>query len=72
MSTYVGYNLVQARIRERIERHGSLRAAARVLKVSPPYLCRLLKGEKKEGSDSLLRKLGLKREIRFAKLDALK
>lgn len=68
MSEYVGYELVQARINKLAERHGSLRAAARVLKVSAPYLCRLQKGEKKEGSDALLRKLGIRREIRFTVL----
>jgi AraC-like DNA-binding protein len=61
-----GYELVQEQIRKRIERHGSLRAAARVLGVSAPYLCRLFKGEKREGSDALLRKLGIRREVTFS------
>ena len=68
MSHYIGYELVQERIALHVVKHGSLRAAARVLKVSAPYLCRLAKGEKKEGSDALLRKIGIRREIRFSVL----
>lgn len=60
-----GYELVQEQIRKRAQRHGSLRAAARVLRVSAPYLCRLLKGEKREASDTLLRKLGIRRQVIF-------
>lgn len=60
-----GYELVQEQIRKRVAQHGSLRAAARVLKVSAPYLCRLLKGEKREGSEALLKKLGIRRDVKF-------
>jgi hypothetical protein len=56
-----------AMLRERIEalttKHGSLRAAARVLGVDPSYLLRLRDGSKTNPSDALLRKLKLRRVV---------
>jgi len=43
--------------------HGGLRKAARVLQIDHAYLWRLKMGQKKNPSLSILRKLGLKREI---------
>jgi len=51
------------------EQHGSLRAAARVLNVDAGYLSRLQTGEKNNPSDSLLRKLKLKRKVTYEAID---
>jgi hypothetical protein len=47
-------NVLQQRINELVERHGSIRAAARVLDVDPVYLYRLSTGEKDACAASLL------------------
>ena len=47
------------RIVDLCHQHGSLRAAARVLKMDHAYLSRLLSGEKSNPSAPTLRKLGL-------------
>lgn len=47
------------------KRHGSLRAAARVLKIDHGYLCRMKAGAKLNPSDAVLRKLGLRRMVQF-------
>ena len=46
-----------------IAKHGGLRAAARVLKMTPQYLYRLQAGEKDNPSEKMLRKLGLRRAV---------
>lgn len=46
-------------------KHGSLRAAARVLRVDAGYLSRLRNGSKTEPSAALLRKLGLRRVVTY-------
>ena len=60
-------------LRERIieleKRHGSLRAAARVLQIDPAYLLRLRDGEKTNPSATTLRKLGLKKGIVYVLAD---
>lgn len=53
------------RIAELVEQHGSLRAAARVLDVDPGYLSRLSSGAKDEPSDTLLRRMGLRRVVSY-------
>lgn len=55
------------RIHELAVRHGSLRAAARVMKIDPGYLSRLSSGEKKEPSQSVLRRLGLRRVVTYVR-----
>lgn len=55
--------IVGEAIRLKVEQHGSLRAAAKVLGVSAPYLCRFRHGQKRNPSDRLLRRLGLVRKI---------
>jgi len=55
--------LLKTKIEQLIYQHGSLRAAARVLKIDPAYLHRLLNGEKNAPSEKILRKLGLKRIV---------
>ena len=51
------------RIRELVQRHGSLRAAAAVLRCDHAYLCRMQHGEKSEPSKEFLRKLGLRKIV---------
>ncbi len=46
-------------------RYGGLRAAARQLQVSASYLVRLRDGWYDKPSDKLLRRLRLKREVRY-------
>ena len=47
------------RVLELVDQHGSLRAAARVLKIDHAYLSRLSSGEKVRPSAEVLRKIGL-------------
>lgn len=47
------------------KQHGSLRAAARVLKIDHAYLHRLKACTKLNPSDTVLRKLGLRRTVQF-------
>jgi hypothetical protein len=54
---------IKKRVDELAKRHGSLRAAARVLKLTPAYLSRLRSGEKINPSDKVLKKLGLRRSV---------
>lgn len=56
-------NGLRRRIQVLAKHHGSLRAAARVLEIDHAYLSRLQDGLKLEPSDSILRKLGLKRVV---------
>ena len=58
-------SLLRARIQELSKQHGSLRAAARVLEIDPGYLSRLQDGGKTEPSDEILRKLGLRRVVKY-------
>lgn len=44
-----------------VDRHGSLRAAARVIGVNYAYLSRLRNSQKIDPSDEVLRKIGLRR-----------
>ena len=59
-------NLLQQRIAELAERHGSIRAAARVLSVDHAYLYRLSTGEKCDPGEDLLCKLQLRRVVSFS------
>lgn len=56
--------IVGQAVEAKVKQHGSLRAAARVLRVTPAYLCRLRQGKMRNPSDALLRKLDLVREVR--------
>ena len=53
------HKLVNAAIIKAQNRHGSLRAAARALKIDPGYLQRLKTGEASNPSDNILRRLRL-------------
>lgn len=63
-------SVLQQRIRELAERHGSIRAAARVLEVDHAYLYRLSTGEKDDPGEALLRKLKLRRVVTYVRTDA--
>ena len=56
------------RIDELVMQHGSLRALARVMECSPPYICRLRSGVTKNPGPAVLRKLGLRRVVKFERL----
>jgi hypothetical protein len=58
-------NLLQRRINEAAEHHGSIRAAARVLQIDHIYLWRLMNGDKHNPADALLRKLGIRRVVTY-------
>ena len=55
--------MLAKRIKELEKKHGGLRAAARVLNVDPGYLSKLRDGKKDNPSDSLLKKLKLRRIV---------
>lgn len=56
------------RVQEVARQHGSLRAAARALTVDHAYLSRLQSGEKTDPSEAVLRKLGLRRLVLYARV----
>lgn len=56
-------SLLRERIVEEVERRGSLRAAAKSLRVDHVYLWRLMHGKKDNPGDELLRKLKLNRIV---------
>lgn len=58
------------RVSELVERYGSLRAAARVLRVDHGYLHRLRDGSKKEPSHALLRRMGLRRVVHYVRISS--
>ena len=53
------------RIAELTERHGSLRAASRVIGVDASYLSRLASGEKEHPLKPILDKLGLRQVVSY-------
>ena len=55
---------LSARLRDLVQAHGSQRAAARHLGISPQYVCDLLKGRREPGP-AVLKKLGLRRDVRI-------
>lgn len=59
--------VLQDVVRELIARHGGVRPAARVLKVSAAYVSRLARGEKIWPSDRLLQKLGVARIVAYVR-----
>jgi hypothetical protein len=60
---------LQERITELAQQHGSLRAAARVLQMDSGYLLRLSTGEKVEPGPAILRKLGLRKVVTYARVE---
>ena len=59
---------LEGRIRELETQHGGLRPAARVLDCDVAYLLRLRNGEKKNPSDAMLEKMGLKRVVTYERI----
>lgn len=59
-------NLLQRRLQQFADKHGSIRAAARVLQVDHAYLSRLIDGTKANPSEQLLRKVGLRRLVSYS------
>lgn len=57
------------RVNQLIARHGSLRAAARVIDVDASYLSRLRDGEKVNPSAVILRRMGIKRVVSYELLE---
>jgi hypothetical protein len=55
-----------------VERHGGVRAAARVIKVNYAYLSRLRSGEKTNPTDAVLRKLGLRKIVVYAPIKPMR
>lgn len=62
-----GVNDIASRIRELDAQHGGLRAAARAIDCDAAYLKRLQDGEKTNPSDTMLRKLGLKKIVVYVR-----
>jgi transcriptional regulator with XRE-family HTH domain len=60
-----GYTELSEIVRWRIVEHGGLRAAARALGMSAPYLMRLRDGEKTNPTPETLRKLGARKEVKY-------
>lgn len=56
-------NLLQLAVTDAVARHGSYRAAGKVLGFDHAYLHKLATGEKDNPSEVLLRKLGLRRTV---------
>jgi hypothetical protein len=57
----MGDGMIMLAINRAVKRHGSLRAAARALRIDAGYLSRLRVGFKAQPSAAVLRKLGLRR-----------
>ena len=60
--------IVDTRIKELVEQHGSLRAAAKAIDMDAGYLSNLAKGKRQCPSDGTLHKLGLRRVISYERL----
>lgn len=60
---------LQLRVAELAAKHGSLRAASRVLGVDAGYLSRLHSGQKTNPDKAVLRKLGLREVVTYERID---
>ena len=63
-------NLLQKRIAAAVKQAGSIRAAARALRVDHVYLWRLINGKKDNPGDALMRKLKLQRVVTITYKDS--
>ena len=59
---------IQKAAKAAIKKHGGLRKAARVMGISPAYLCRLQNGERTNGSPETLAKLGIRRRVIYSQV----
>ena len=62
--------ILQECVEALVAKHGSVRAAARVLEVDHAYLYRLRTGEKRDPGETLLRRLGLRRVVSYERTKA--
>ncbi|MCK7461164.1 MAG: helix-turn-helix domain-containing protein [Sphingobacterium sp.] len=67
MSTLYDSSGVRALLLKLADQHGSQKALARHLGISPTYLCDVIKG-KREAGTTVLEALGLVRVVRYAKI----
>lgn len=65
-------SVLQQRAAELIADHGSTRAAGRAVKLNHAYLYRLSTGEATEPTESVLRKLQLRRIVSYERTDGVK
>lgn len=56
---------LRQRVQALTKQHGGLRAAARAIGLSAPYLVRLREGKHPQPSDATLRKLGMVRTVKL-------
>lgn len=56
---------IQRIIERLVKQHGGLRRAAEAVGINAPYLCRLRYGERKNPSERVLKKLGIKRVVSY-------
>ena len=61
VSTMTKRTTLAERINKLVERHGSLRNVAKITETEPAYLSRLRSGKKMWPSETVLKRLGLKR-----------
>jgi transcriptional regulator with XRE-family HTH domain len=59
--------ILQQKAREAIDKYGGVRDAARALGLSASTISLLASGQRKNASESTLRKLGLTKEVRAIK-----
>ena len=59
-------NEIQLAAERLIKQHGGLRKAGRAVGIKAPYLSRLHRGEQSNPGSSILRKLGLTREVSYS------
>lgn len=60
--------MIKQRIDELVKQHGGLRPMCRALCLDPGYLSRLRRGEKLAAGDELLRRLELRRVIKYVRV----
>lgn len=58
-------DVLQSRVWMLVDRHGSLRAAGKVLDIDPAYLKKLMDGSETNPSDAVLKKLHLERIVTY-------
>jgi biotin operon repressor len=68
MQTLYDSNGVRALLLKMADLHGSQKALARHLGISPAYLCDVIKGRRDAGT-TVLDALGLVRVVRYAKIE---
>lgn len=62
------YVTLTRRAGELVAHFGGIRVAARVLDINHAYFFRILSGEKKNPSQKILRRMGLKDEVQYKRI----